>query len=188
MEQLKFLAILSIVTMAHITYTAVREDKETCLRKIFDGKLEDVTASRSLWTMLTNPTQAYFFQSPRNAYKQCLKEHPQSRELVSLDIEAADVKARSEGVRLSACIGDTEIEGMSQYGEVIRVLRHRGEAIEPSSLSKDMIKQTFEKLLLIYNWQSELLKEEQFHRKSHIQQEPVKNTDFLKNISVSEKD
>ena len=136
-----------------------QREKEICFKSIFDGKLENVTASRSLWTMLTNPTKAYFFQSPENAYIQCLKKHPKARELVTHKIDTVEDDPRSKYNRwksvesVSATIGNTVIEELNTDNLRAKRISQVIKTIDPESIATGVKRETANKLYLINRWQ-----------------------------------
>jgi hypothetical protein len=158
-----------------------QEDKEICLKSIFDGKLKNVTASRSLWTMLANPTKAYFFQSPENAYIQCLKKHPKARELVTCEIKRIEEYDHYRKIvkSVSATIGDTVIEKLDDDFMAKRISQG-GKIIDPKSISSYVKSKTTEKLYLIYRWQQEVKAQEAIQKAA-----AKKDEDFFNRISSS---
>ena len=150
---------------------------EKCLDQIFDGKLENVTASRSLWTMIADPKNAYFLQSPEYAYIQCLRTSPKSRKLVELGM----FEDKSLGVVASATIGNTKIESMDAYGKAQSITQD-GISIDPKLIDYDVRKETFKKLAKIHAWQYDLVQQELVEQK--VKARPVIDQDFLKNIST----
>ena len=90
-----------------------QESKETCLKSVFGGKLENLTDSRSLWTMITRPQTAWFLRSPEDAYIQCLRKNPKARDLVTFKQERGWITIQT----VSATIGDTIIEGLDKDGK-----------------------------------------------------------------------
>ena len=179
------LALITLLSPISLCQAAHSPEKESCLNLVFSGRLENVTDSRSLWSMLTDPTKAYFLQSPEQAYIQCLQKHPEARELVTRKVEKNE-KGWITSDTVSATIGNTIIEELDAHkGKTAKRISQDGKEIAAQSISHGAKIDTLNKLNLIYYWQEELKRQEREAQKEAARKVSLPNEDFLKKISSS---
>ena len=161
------------------------KSKQTCLNSVFGGRLESVTDSRSFWTMITHPQAAYFLQSPKDVYIQCLRENPKAQDLVTFKIDPWNTYQNYS--IMSVIIGDTIIKGLDRWGQTAEFISQGGKTIDQKSICRAIKRETAQKLYLIYRWQEALKKEELEAQKEATIKAAAQDEDFLKRISTSDK-